>query len=283
MINFFAGISSSTLRHSLILVFISAIPSQVLALESSEWEYGCNDQQRCHTFINGEGIRIAFAKEANSTVLKGAVAIPTVSSASQPVTLRLDSGVEMRLTVSSCNDQFCEARIDSSKSLLVIEQLLKAKKVTVAYLNGDAIQVVTLPLAGFKSSFKTLDELLNYRIDAEIKTLLDQWSTAWSNGDIESYLSFYDATYVGSKFSTRADWAYNRGERISPEKGIGVTLSNTQVTLKDLKTVAQATFRQQYKTTQYQDDTKKELTFKRVGNGWKIIGEQTRLALENWR
>ena len=256
------------------MLLISAIPSQVKALAASEWEYGCNDQQRCHTFINGEGIRIAFAKEANSTVLKGAVAIPAISSAKQPVTLRLDTGVEMRLTVSSCNEQFCEARIDSSKSILVIEQLLKAKQLTVAYLNEETIQVLTLPLAGFKSSYRKLDELLNYRIEAEISTLLDLWSATWSEGDVESYLSFYDASFKNGKFATRPDWVYNRRQNISADKGIKVSLSNVKIALKEQKNIALVTFRQQYRTKRYQDDTKKELTFQRVGNEWKIIAEQ---------
>jgi hypothetical protein len=253
---------------------IFSAPSLVNALETSEWEYGCNDQQRCHTFINGEGIRIAFAKDGNSTVLKGAVVIPTVSSANQPVTLRLDTGVEMRLVVSSCNEQFCEARIDSSKSLLVIEQLSKAKKVTVAYLDSGVIQVTTLPLAGFRSSFKKLEDLLNYRIDTEIKGLLEQWSGAWSKGDLDAYISFYEANFKNGSFATRPDWVYNRQQNISPQRGISVTLSNVKVALNDYNTVAQVTFRQQYKTNKYQDDTIKELTFQRVGELWKIIGER---------
>lgn len=261
-------------KHFLTCLIVSTLSSQATALEASEWAYGCNDQQRCHTYINGNGIRIAFAKDGNSTVLKGAVVIPTVSSPNQPVTLRLDSGVEMRLVVSSCNDQFCEARIDSSKSLLVIEQLSKAKKITVAYLDAGTIQVTTLSLAGFRSAFRKLEELLNYRIDTEIKGLLGQWSGEWSKGDLDAYLSFYGPGYKDSKFSTRPDWIYNRRQKVSPQRGIRVTLSEVTVALNNHKTIAQATFRQQYKTKQYEDDTKKELTLKRFGELWKIVGER---------
>lgn len=274
MINFNASPLLPTLNHLLSLAMFAVISFSVEAADKGEWEYGCNVQQRCHTFINGEGIRIAFANEANSTELKGAVVIPTVSSASQPVTLRLDSGVEMRLAVSVCNDQFCEARIDSSKSLLVIEQFLKAKRVTVAYLDKQVIQVTTLSLAGFSSAFRKLDELLNYRINTEIKALLDQWSGAWSKGDVESYLSLYGSSFKNDKFATRSEWIYSRRQKISPEKGINVTVNNVQVALKDRKTIVEVIFKQLYKTNRYSDDTNKQLTFKRNGDTWKIIDER---------
>ncbi len=260
-------------RHLITLLFVTVALPQANAADTGEWEFGCNEQQRCHTFINGQGIRIAFANDANSTELKGAVVVPTASSPNQPVTLRLDTGVEMRLAVSLCNQDFCEARIDSSKSLLVIEQITKAKKVTVAYLDQGIIQVSTLSLLGFRSSYRKLEDLLNYRINEQIKGVLDRWSAAWSNGDLESYLSFYDTSFKSGKFATKSEWEENRRQSISPERVIEVLISDVQIALKDHKTVVEATFNQKYTAKEYKDNTEKQLLLNRVGNDWKITSE----------
>jgi len=100
--------------------------------------------------------------------------------------------------------------------------------------------------------------------------LLD-WSHAWQTKDVTRYLSFYDASYK-PEHGTRAQWFANRTKLLRKEGPVVLKLSD--VRRKPLSpTLVEISFDQAYSAGNLQDNVRKTMTWKRVGNNWYIVRE----------
>jgi len=124
---------------------------------------------------------------------------------------------------------------------------------------------------------------------AEIQSLLktdisyrvEQWRSAWQSGNSKRYLDFYDASYLpaindsGKKIS-RKSWRQQRIARVVPEKQIQLNLSSFRVKFSDNNAQAVVSFNQEYRSNNYKDVSRKELTFTLRDEQWYIIAERNK-------
>ncbi|MFI3138537.1 MAG: tetratricopeptide repeat protein [Methylococcaceae bacterium] len=107
---------------------------------------------------------------------------------------------------------------------------------------------------------------------AAVESAINNWAQAWSKGDAESYITYYEPTFKLGKMSHN-QWIANRKQHISPAENIQVKLSNIVVTPSKTDDTIIAYFKQNYHAKQYQDNTSKQLVWKKVGEKWFIKKE----------
>ncbi len=67
------------------------------------------------------------------------------------------------------------------------------------------------------------------RVDEKsLAAFLQTWSSSWANGEVDRYLSLYDAKFEPSYHVTRADWTKARTRMLSERKNKKVTLRDIQ-------------------------------------------------------
>lgn len=103
--------------------------------------------------------------------------------------------------------------------------------------------------------------------------LVKGWAAAWSAQDVTRYLAHYSDDYRPDGMSHR-QWRAQRERRLTKPRAIRVTLKRLSVRVIAADTV-HAVFEQSYRADTYHDRVRKRLTLKRLGDGWKIVTEQT--------
>lgn len=106
-----------------------------------------------------------------------------------------------------------------------------------------------------------------------IKKSTENWRKAWSNQDIQAYLSFYDSKAFIPKNSTAfSTWKKSRYRSVLRPKFIKITTA-------DLKAIALADnlvrveFYQTYQSDRFKDSINKVMLWKKTGEQWKIVQE----------
>jgi tetratricopeptide (TPR) repeat protein len=110
---------------------------------------------------------------------------------------------------------------------------------------------------------------------AQIKQAIDAWSKAWSDQDVNAYLSYYGQEFNPPSNETRKQWMKNRRKHLSAPSFIRVGISDLEVQLLG-PDHAQATFTQEYQSDTYGDRVTKLLLFAREGGDWRIVQEATK-------
>ncbi|MBF0427459.1 MAG: tetratricopeptide repeat protein [Magnetococcales bacterium] len=107
-----------------------------------------------------------------------------------------------------------------------------------------------------------------------VEDAIHAWADAWSNKDLERYLTAYSAhfTPINKSFKNREDWEKSRRDVIGRRGSISVKVSDLQVTMLN-ENRAQATFVQKYSAKNHRDRVKKTLSLERENNEWKIVRE----------
>lgn len=106
-----------------------------------------------------------------------------------------------------------------------------------------------------------------------VKKSTENWRKAWSNQDIQAYLSFYDSKAFIPKNSTAfSTWKKSRYRSVLRPKFIKITTA-------DLKAIALADnlvrveFYQTYQSDRFKDSINKVMLWKKTGEQWKIVQE----------
>lgn len=110
-------------------------------------------------------------------------------------------------------------------------------------------------------------------LKVDIGYRLENWRRAWEAGDIERYLSFYAQEFVPAKLLSRDQWEQLRRTRVAPNKSIAVQLSNFRVAFGQDYTQATVQFDQSYRSGNYQEQSRKQLTLLKQQQEWKIMAE----------
>jgi len=102
---------------------------------------------------------------------------------------------------------------------------------------------------------------------------LNNWASAWSAMDANSYLSMYSRYFIPPKNMSRKKWERQRRKRLK-KPYIHVHVSNFNVKFQSCKK-GRVYFDQKYETKNYKDRTRKVTTFVKENDDWKIIEETT--------
>lgn len=108
--------------------------------------------------------------------------------------------------------------------------------------------------------------------NAEIGKALDGWATAWSNKDVNVYLSHYAADFKTPGGLSRAAWETERRQRITKPGSIQVEIEKLNVKVTD--DTATATFRQNYRSASLKVNSTKTVSLVKRNGKWLIINEQ---------
>ena len=115
---------------------------------------------------------------------------------------------------------------------------------------------------------------------SEVLTLIERWSGAWQQQNIDEYFSMYSHEYSASQKMSSDEWRIWRTARLKKPIWISIEIGPVTIERKvadqsegELKEELYATFWQLYRSPGYQDDTLKTLVFRQEAGTWKITGE----------
>jgi adhesin transport system outer membrane protein len=103
---------------------------------------------------------------------------------------------------------------------------------------------------------------------------LRDWAAAWMSKDLTRYYSFYSQSF-GPMKANKPKWMAERKRLVTKPGDISVQLDNIQArTLSPTR--AETTFRQVYRSKDFNDEMVKTLTWDLVGANWLIVKESNR-------
>ncbi len=107
---------------------------------------------------------------------------------------------------------------------------------------------------------------------SEVLNTITQWAKAWSDQDVDAYISYYAPDYSPNGDISRQDWISYRKDRITSPGYIKISLSSIRVAMQGDGSV-RANFLQKYESDTYSDIVKKILTLNQIDKQWRIIWE----------
>lgn len=108
-----------------------------------------------------------------------------------------------------------------------------------------------------------------------VNSRMQEWVSAWGKGDVNAYANLYTPNFAPDGL-THKSWLEGRKLRINPSKKIQVQFSDLTVVPSKKSDTIVVNFKQSYKASQYQDNTSKQLVWKKVGDKWLIEDEIAR-------
>jgi adhesin transport system outer membrane protein len=100
-----------------------------------------------------------------------------------------------------------------------------------------------------------------------ILTFLKGWREAWVSMKPDAYFNFYS-----QKYTSRDSWKAARRARLMGAQKISLELSDIQFVMQDDKH-ATTSFRQEYRSANYQDSLEKTLFWENINGKWQIVNE----------
>jgi hypothetical protein len=111
----------------------------------------------------------------------------------------------------------------------------------------------------------------------EIHQFLTVWKKAWQNtagsdGNIESYMKLYHSDFISANLDKKG-WEESKAKRNMRKDWIEVWLNNVKIIALPDNNTMQASFKQEYSSSNYSDISSKILTLKRTDGEWLILAE----------
>ena len=122
-------------------------------------------------------------------------------------------------------------------------------------------------------SSKVKELSLRQRKEKPIREFINNWEKAWEEGDTEKYLSFYSNSFQPEKSLSFSEWQSQRKKRVRPEKKIELSISDLDIDFIDGRYGIQISFKQNYYTDNFSDQSKKEILIQSTNNGYEILSE----------
>ncbi|MGY8813114.1 MAG: L,D-transpeptidase Cds6 family protein [Gammaproteobacteria bacterium] len=116
------------------------------------------------------------------------------------------------------------------------------------------------------------EEVLVSSTDPVFETLIHDWAKAWSQQDVNEYLSYYADDYRPASGASHDAWRKTRKNRITRPTFVDVKISNVSIKVLDTNQ-AVVTFQQGYRADHYQDEVNKTFNLKRSQDKWRIVRE----------
>jgi tetratricopeptide (TPR) repeat protein len=109
--------------------------------------------------------------------------------------------------------------------------------------------------------------------DAQITSLVRDWTSAWSSQNVQSYLSFYAPNFEPADGVSRKTWASQRKQRIEAPSSIKVSAQITKISVDGNE--ATVNLRQSYQSNVLSNVANKTLKLVKSADGWKIRAERS--------
>ena len=103
---------------------------------------------------------------------------------------------------------------------------------------------------------------------------LNEWAASWEAKDVDRYLSFYSPEFRSDRGAADA-WKAQRRALISKKGDIGVKLEEVRA-LPLAPDRVETTFKQTYRSDNFNDVTAKALIWQQTGGQWYIVKETNR-------
>lgn len=114
----------------------------------------------------------------------------------------------------------------------------------------------------------------------ELQPEVEAWARAWSDQDVDAYLSFYSDDFVPPDGMTIESWRAQRRDRLTRPNRIEVSLSDfrrvgfNKISSGDRQLeLVKVRFHQVYESDTFSDEVDKELQLELVDLTWKIHSE----------
>ncbi len=109
--------------------------------------------------------------------------------------------------------------------------------------------------------------------DAQITSLVRDWTSAWSSQNVQGYLSFYAPNFEPADGVSRKTWASQRKQRIEAPSSIKVSAQITKISVDGNE--ATVNLRQSYQSNVLSNVANKTLKLVKSADGWKIRAERS--------
>lgn len=110
-------------------------------------------------------------------------------------------------------------------------------------------------------------------IQQQLTELTANWAAAWMQGDVESYLQLYSATFNPDGNTSHDEWVSQRRFRLRNSKQVQVSYNQLSVYVAASQQAAIVEFVQFYQSGSYQDKVRKQLLWINDNNQWRISKE----------
>ncbi|MCF6264966.1 MAG: tetratricopeptide repeat protein [Desulfuromusa sp.] len=205
---------------------------------------------------------ISSSQPVNDKVIKEVVS----QSESKPKAVASPvAAVQLEPADNSINDSPTMAAVAGSIDKLIVASENKSSRIDkVAKMSIEKVPV----------EVPDIDETGAVLEQENVENFLKRWAHAWSNQDVDDYLTFYAEKFIPPAGKKRAAWENERRIRLLKPKEIIVNLSRFQVAPQKNNRV-QVEVIQDYRSDFLTDRTKKIFDLLHTENGWKILRERS--------
>ncbi|WP_372739114.1 hypothetical protein [Neptunomonas sp.] len=222
-----------------------------------------------------------------------------LSAASIATTWYLATQEKSALVTTDGADDVLQAAMPQSRSqsgsveALPLQAPAEMDTLKVAVLNLDTPEIVTPEIDALKTDRPDSQmESVSQSEKSDVIALIERWSRAWQQQNIDEYFSMYSYGYSADKYMSSKEWRIWRTARLKKPLWISIEIGPVAVKRgsegelkgesegelkkefnKELNKELHATFWQLYRSAGYQDDTLKTLVLRKEAGTWKIAGE----------
>lgn len=115
---------------------------------------------------------------------------------------------------------------------------------------------------------------LTVEVQKEVESTIDLWAAAWSEQNVNQYLTYYAADFVVPDEQSRSQWEAVRRARLTKPKSINISVTFEKIEMTAPNQI-NIQFNQTYRSNLYRDSTRKEMTLKKSGANWLIQTEKS--------
>jgi len=226
--------------------------------------------------VYAEMARGSYGRALQLDQQKALLALPVFSSQGVSTLNPVNGEIETQQESVSEKDPLAKAEIASSDSSGVPEPVVQLRavekkgQVDAGFPEEDIDIATDEQLVVNETSQPVMVTVEPEKGDS----FLRRWAEAWSNQEVEDYLTFYADQFIPPGGRTRQVWEAQRRDRLAKP-------ANITVTLEDFKLKPQANGNltveviQNYKSDLLTDRTQKIFDLQSTESGWKILRERS--------
>jgi len=115
---------------------------------------------------------------------------------------------------------------------------------------------------------------LTVGVQKEVDSTIELWAAAWSEQNVNQYLTYYAADFVVPDKQSRSQWEAVRRARLTKPKSIKISVAFEKVEMTAPNQI-NIQFKQTYRSNLYRDSTSKEMTLTKSCANWLIQTERS--------
>lgn len=148
------------------------------------------------------------------------------------------------------------------------------------FINVEQLIASPMDIFGFEDVVDgPVIEQENENNPGEISVFVLKWISAWQNsagenGDIEKYVSFYADSFTSKNFD-KSGWEIDKRKKNNNKSWITVDLRNILIGDPNAEGRVEVRFLQDYKSSNYSEQSQKLLVLTQERGKWKILTEKT--------